>query len=158
MFCKNCGNEMDEGAAFCTSCGNAAEAEAEVVVETAAPESAENAAPGTGSVGFVDAIKLLFQNYANFTGRASKSEFWWGFLFLVLANAAAGYIPMIGGLVSLALLIPDLSLCIRRLHDIGKSWVWYLMGLIPLVGWIILIVYYCKDSDGDNQWGPAPAA
>lgn len=168
MFCTKCGNEVKEGAAFCTTCGEpvkATEVEetAAPVEETAAPveESAPapvNAAPvnvDNGTVGFVEAIKLLFKNYANFTGRTTRSEYWWAFLFLWLVNLAASYIPVVGGIVSLALLIPNLSLNIRRLHDIGKSWPWILMGLIPLVGIIILIVYYCRESDGDNQWGAA---
>lgn len=151
MVCKNCGNELKDGAGFCTSCGTAVTAEN----EPQAQAQVEAQAPIARSIGFGEAIKLLFQNYANFKGRATRSEFWWGFLFIWLLNFAATYIPVLGGIVSLALLIPNLSLCIRRLHDIGKSWVWFLMGLIPLVGWIILIVYYCKASDGDNQWGAA---
>ncbi len=101
-----------------------------------------------GSVSFGEAVKLFFKNYVNFTGRASKSEFWWGYLFYFLISLT--YVGILVGMIG------ALSLCIRRLHDIGKSWVWYLMGLIPYAGAIILIIYYCKDSDGDNQWGPGP--
>lgn len=168
MFCTKCGNEVKEGAAFCTTCGEPVKAteveETAATVEEAAVPAEENAqapvyaapiAVDSGKVGFVEAIKLLFKNYANFTGRTTKSEYWWAFLFLWLVNFVATYIPVVGGIISLALLIPNLSLNIRRLHDIGKSWVWLLMGLIPLAGFIILIVYYCKDSDGDNQWGKA---
>ena len=159
MFCTKCGNEVKEGATFCTSCGEPIQ---EVPVEeTAVPVEESAQAPvytapvetDGGKVDFSEAIKLLFQNYANFTGRATRSEYWWAFLFLCIANMVVAYIPVLGGLLSLALFIPNLSLNIRRLHDIGKSWVWLLMGLIPLVGSIILIVYYCKESDGDNQWG-----
>lgn len=110
--------------------------------------------PG-GKVGFVDAIKLFFKNYTNFTGRATKSEFWWAFLFQVVVGLVTGWIPVVGWLVSLAILIPGISICVRRLHDIGKPWPWILMGFIPIAGTIILIVYFVKDSDGDNQWGPA---
>ena len=118
--------------------------------------------PSNGKVGFGEAVKLVFKNYANFTGRASKSEYWWGFLFL-FAVGIVGYIlsatvPPLGGLITLGFFLPNLSLNIRRLHDIGKAWYWLLMGLIPLAGFIILIVYYCKDSDGDNQWGPGLAS
>lgn len=113
--------------------------------------------PSNGKVGFGQAIKLLFKNCVNFTGRASKSEYWWGFLFLFVVNTIGLILSItitpLGGLVSLAFLLPNLSLNIRRLHDIGKAWYWLLMGLIPIAGFIILIVYYCKDSDGDNQWG-----
>ena len=100
------------------------------------------------SVSFGKAIQLFFENYVNFTGRASKREYWWGFLFTFLMS-----FTIIGGI---ACYIGMLSLTIRRLHDIGKSWSRILMGLIPYAGFIILIVYYCKDSVGDNQWGPGP--
>lgn len=142
MFCNKCGNEISEGAAVCGSCGQPV-------------EGASTTVAGGSTTSFSEAIKLVFKNYANFTGRATKSEFWWGFLFLWIVNFATSFIPVLGTLISLALFIPNLSLCIRRLHDIGKAWTWILMGLIPLAGIIILIVLYCKDSVGDNQWGAA---
>lgn len=100
-----------------------------------------------GSLSFGEAIRLFFENYVNFTGRATKSEYWWGFLFTLLMS-----LTVIGAFVCY---IGMLSLTIRRLHDIGKPWPWVLMGLIPYAGVIILIVYYCRDSDGDNRWGPS---
>lgn len=109
-----------------------------------------------GSVGFGEAIKLFFKNYANFNGRASKSEYWWAFLFNFLVSMVLGVIPIIGPILSLGLLIPGLSVGIRRLHDTGKAWYYMFMGFIPLAGFIILIVFYCQDSEGDNQWGPGP--
>ena len=110
-------------------------------------------------VGFGEAVKRFFLNYFNFKGRASRSDYWWAFLFNIIVSLVASFIPIpaVVGLVSLVLLIPGTSLAIRRLHDTGRSWVWFLIGLIPLVGSIILIVFYCQDSDGDNQWGPGPA-
>lgn len=112
--------------------------------------------PSPSSVSFGEAIKLYFKNYANFTGRSTKSEYWWAFLFNFLVSLLTSWIPVVGQLIALGLLIPGLSVGIRRLHDTGKSWVYILMGLIPLAGFIILIVQYCKDSDVDNNWGPAP--
>ena len=108
------------------------------------------------SVTFGEAIKLFFVNYVNFTGRATKSEYWWAFLFNFLVSLCTSWIPVVGQLIAFGLLLPGLSVGIRRLHDTGKSWGYMLMGLIPLAGFIILIVQYCKDSDGDNMWGPAP--
>lgn len=102
----------------------------------------------SNSVTFGKAVRLFFENYVNFTGRASKSEYWWGFLFTFLMS-----FTIIGGFICC---IGMLSLAIRRLHDVGKSLPWIFMGLIPCAGPIILIVYYCKDSAGDNQWGPGP--
>ncbi|MBQ9148957.1 MAG: DUF805 domain-containing protein [Oscillospiraceae bacterium] len=102
-------------------------------------------------VGFGEAIKLFFQKYAKFEGRASKSEFWWSYLFCLLISWT-----YIGALV---VLIPMLAVSARRLHDVGKSGWYYLMGLIPLVGWIFVLIAWCKDSEpGDNQYGPGAGA
>lgn len=106
-------------------------------------------------VSFGEAIKLFFVNYVNFTGRSTASEYWWAFLFNFLVSLCLGWIPVIGQLVSLGLMLPGIAISVRRLHDTGKSWAYMLMGLIPLAGCIILIVQYCKESDADNQWGPA---
>ena len=53
-------------------------------------------------------------------------------------------------------LIPTIAISVRRLHDIGRPGTWYLLNLIPVVGSIILLVWYCQDSTGDNQWGSNP--
>ena len=89
----------------------------------------------------------------NFTGRSTRSEYWWAFLFTTLVGIVVSYIPVVGALLLVALYIPGLSISVRRLHDIGKSWTFLLMGLIPIAGAIILIINFCKESDGDNQWG-----
>ncbi len=107
-------------------------------------------------VSFGEAIKLFFVNYVNFTGRSTVSEYWWAFLFNFLVSLCTSWIPVVGQLITLGLLIPGLALGIRRLHDTGKHWYYIFMGLIPLAGFIILIVQYCKSSDADNEWGPAP--
>ena len=115
-------------------------------------------AKSSNDVGFGEAIKLFFTNYANFSGRASKSEFWWAFLFNVIISLVSGLIPILGALVGLAMIVPGISLCVRRLHDIGKPGTYWFMGLIPVAGGIILLIQFLKDSVGDNQWGPGPAA
>lgn len=70
-----------------------------------------------------------------------------------------GWIPFLGWLVSLALLVPSLAVAWRRLHDIGKSGAFYLFILIPLVGWIFVLIWLCKETQpGDNQYGPQPLA
>lgn len=166
MFCKQCGSVLKEGAVFCSKCGAQQSVSMEEEKTIGFYDSIPNIEPKTQlqlseshptqankkSVSFGEAIRLYFKNYANFDGRATKSEFWWGFLFSMLVM----YIPLIGSLWVFVALIPNVSLAIRRLHDIGKPGKYYLLCLIPLVGSIILIIYYCKDSDGDNQWGPAP--
>ena len=131
-------------------------------------------------IGFVDAIKRALRKYATFTGRASRGEYWWWVLFSVIVQTVL-YIPMMalgvatpsdggqapspGGivfgvlyfLVAVALFLPSLAVAIRRLHDAGYSGWYYLLGLIPLVGGIILIVFLAKQtSPRGDQYDPAP--
>ncbi len=110
------------------------------------------------SVTFIEAIKLYFTRYTDFSTRSRRSEYWFAFLFTSLVSGfISAIIPDLGWIWSLATLIPSLALSIRRLHDIGKSAWWLLISLIPLVGGIILLVFTCKDSEpGANQWGPSP--
>jgi uncharacterized membrane protein YhaH (DUF805 family) len=114
-------------------------------------------------------IKVLKQ-YADFGGRARRKEYWMFVLFNVLfsigaiiidnilrmANELTGYGP-IYGLYALALLIPSLAVSVRRLHDVGKSGWWLLIGLVPLIGGIWLLVLMATDSTaGSNEYGPYP--
>ena len=151
MFCKYCGSELADGSMFCQFCGSSMDNDfdATVVVRSSVGRKEHY------SLG--EAIKSMFSNYGNFNGRATKSEFWWALLFVWIVNAVVMYIPIVGLIVPLVLFIPNLALNIRRLHDVGKSGWFLLMGLIPLAGFIILIVQYCKDPVGDNQWGVGPA-
>ncbi len=119
-------------------------------------------------MGFVEAIKSCFSQYVTFSGRASRSEYWYFNLFLFLMNVtltiATGLIgdklgSLLSGLFTLATLLPSISAGVRRMHDLGKSgWaIW--INLIPLVGWIIYLVWLCtKGTDGDNRFGPDPLA
>ncbi|MEG2248190.1 MAG: DUF805 domain-containing protein [Akkermansia sp.] len=117
------------------------------------------------------------KKYATFSGRATRSEYWlfylWAIIFSViptilgsismgLGNEAnlsllkgLGVLLMIlSYLISLALFLPSFAVCVRRLHDIGKSGTYILFGLIPLVGSIILLIFACTDSQkGTNQYG-----
>lgn len=115
---------------------------------------------------FTDAVKrALTVNYCNFEGRSSRSEYWWFCLFNIILSVIISFVfsfsqnaeLIVSGIVSLALLLPGLGVAIRRLHDIDKSGWWILIGLIPLVGTIILIVWFCKESTpAENQYGPVP--
>lgn len=118
-------------------------------------------------VTFGEAIQRgLVENYCNFTGRASRSEYWWFYLFTALVGMVAGGISAPFGetfseiftyAVALVLFLPSFGITFRRLHDIGKSGWWWLLGFIPLVGAIILIVWFCRQSqEGDNEYGPEP--
>ena len=108
---------------------------------------------------FGQAVSNCFTNYANFSGRARRSEYWYFTLFHFLINFAVGLlrIPAVSSLVALALFIPSLAVGVRRLHDIGKSGWYILIALVPLVGAILLLVWECRDSDpGSNLYGPNP--
>jgi uncharacterized membrane protein YhaH (DUF805 family) len=117
---------------------------------------------------FQQAVQSVFSNYANFRGRASRSEFWWFQLFLLLGGIVAALLDLfanssvLGGsplatLFWLATIIPDLAVTVRRLHDTDSSGWWILLGLIPLIGMIVLIVWWCQEgSRGYNRFGAHP--
>jgi uncharacterized membrane protein YhaH (DUF805 family) len=111
----------------------------------------------------------VLKKYAVFTGRASRSEFWWYVLFNLIITVVLSTIDrmtgtmsdsgygLLSGLYALAVVLPTIGVAIRRLHDTSRTGWWLLIGLIPIVGFIVLIVFYCIDSDpGDNQYGPNP--
>ena len=118
-------------------------------------------------------LKVLKQ-YADFSGRARRKEYWMYILFNLIFMCVAMFLDSVLGtsfdlygesigygwiylIYSLAILIPSFAVCVRRLHDIGKSGWALLMGLIPIVGGIILLVWFCKDSQvGENRFGANP--
>ncbi len=119
-------------------------------------------------------LKVVRDNYANFNGRARRKEYWMFTLFYVIFLAIASVLDAllgldftIGGfslgygwlytLYTLALFIPSLAVGARRLHDTGKSGWWQLLVILPIIGIIILIVFFCQDSEvGENKWGKNP--
>ena len=114
---------------------------------------------------------VLTQNYAEFTGRARRAEFWWFglvnvvvyFGILVLSLILGSFSDTLGGLVfvlyviyALAVIVPYFAVTVRRLHDTNKSGWMILIAMIPLVGPIALLVFYLTDGDpGENQYGPS---
>lgn len=115
---------------------------------------------------FGEAVKSGFDHYTKFDGRAGRPAYWWWFLFAILVAIGANIIDniigssgVVSGLAALALLLPGLSVSIRRLHDTDHSGWWLLIGLIPIVGFIVLLVFYLRQSDpGGNRYGPPPVA
>ena len=126
-------------------------------------------------MGFGEAIKSFWSNYATFKGRSRRSEYWWIQLFLVLTNLAVAAIDLAlmdgdvdrfianggGGIVGLVwilvTIVPALAVLVRRLHDTGKSGWWVLIGFVPFVGTIVVFVFSVLDSDaGDNKYGASP--
>lgn len=113
---------------------------------------------------FQEAVTNVFQNYANFSGRARRSEYWYFCLFNVLVSTVLstlatwiGLFKYVGTIYELAVLVPGLAVAWRRMHDVGKSGGYNFMVLIPLVGWIFVLIKLVQDSDpGDNAYGPNP--
>lgn len=111
--------------------------------------------------------RALGPNYCKFTSRASRSEYWWFSLFTFLISLVFSFLSLITKqatvvtiamyAVSLYLLLPGLGLFFRRMHDTGRSGWWWLIGLIPLVGEIILLIFLVQPSqESENQYGPEP--
>ena len=135
---------------------------------------------------FTQAIGVCFRKYVDFSGRAGRPEYWWFFLFYAIVYIATLFIPFVGFIVWLALLLPSLAVTARRLHDIDRSGWWCLLpigsGLAGLVvgvvmvvlfeqpsiaafmtlagglaGFIALLVFLVRAGDaGDNRYGPPP--
>ncbi len=112
----------------------------------------------------------VLQKYAVFNGRASRSEYWYFVLFNLLIaiglamidgltgsfNPETG-IGILGGIYALGVVIPGIAAAVRRLHDTNRTGWWLLIGLIPLIGFIVLIVFLATDSQtGSNQYGENP--
>lgn len=112
---------------------------------------------------FMTAVKHVFANYANFQGRARRSEFWWFMLFNLIVNVVASVVdgaiglPIASLAAMLGLLIPGLAVTIRRFHDTGRSGWWYFILLVPLVGLILVIYWFVqRGTVGPNEWGNDP--
>lgn len=127
-------------------------------------------------------VLMPLKRYAEFTGRSRRKEFWTWYLFVLimyfvlmyldaalgLGGTATGYAQggsvgfnMTGGwltiLFMLAVLVPNIAVAVRRMHDIGKSGWMVLIGIIPLIGWIIVLFFYAQPGEpGPNRYGPDP--
>lgn len=106
----------------------------------------------------------VLKKYAEFSGRARRTEYWMFFLINLIISIVLAVIDnmigtggIIGGLYSLAVLLPGIGVTVRRLHDTGRVGWWILIGLIPIIGWIVLLIFMVLDSHpGDNEYGPNP--
>ena len=114
---------------------------------------------------YLEALK----KYAKFDGRSQRSEYWFFVLFYILGYLILSFIDgvlgthsieagigLLSGIFALGHLVPSIAVSVRRLHDIGKSGWWYLLVLLPIVGPIVLLVFFVMDSKPDNQYGPNP--
>ena len=132
-------------------------------------DAARPAAVGSGGgpapwMGFIEAIRYCFAQYATFSGRASRSQYWFFILFLTLCNVAATLVDfavmgtsgeqirIVSGIFSLAVFIPCLAVTSRRFHDAGWSFWWFLMVLIPLLGGIFALYVVLTRDPGPNRF------
>ena len=186
MYCRNCGAEnssgakvctqcgvsMGDGSIFCPNCGLQHGSEVSVCVKCGCELNTlyiknENVCT------IKDAIKSCWKKYATFSGRACRAEYWYWTLFVSLVIiiyytlaitleitledvVSPELVLLLMAIPQFLLFMPSLSVCVRRLHDIGKSGWMLLIGLIPYIGSIILLILYCKDSMGDNEYGTNP--
>ena len=114
----------------------------------------------------MDGYLQTLKKYADFSGRSRRSEYWMFFLFnfiIAIALSVVDYVlgsaGIVGLLFALAILIPSIAVGVRRLHDTDRSGWWLLVGFVPLIGAIVLIVFFVLDSTpGDNRFGANPKA
>ena len=143
-FCFHCGASIHPKAIICVKCGLSCAMHARGGVI----DSGETA---DSLWGFF--VKCISKNYANFNGRARRSEYWGFILFSFLAF----FVPLINFLWLLFALVPSLAVFWRRMHDTGRSGLNFLWALIPPVGLVIILIYLCQDSDPDeNRYGLNP--
>jgi len=106
----------------------------------------------------------VLKKYAVFDGRARRKEYWMFFLFNIIAvavlggiDAAIGTFPLLYGIYMLGVICPSIAVCVRRLHDTGKSGWWVFISFVPIIGGLwILYLMVIDGNPGDNQYGPSP--
>jgi len=119
----------------------------------------------------LDSYIATFKKYAEFSGRATRSEYWTfvlgnivvailfgilGAIFTQISDVLGGIIGLLYFVFAIGIILPQLGVLVRRLHDTGRSGWWYWISLVPLVGFIILLVFLLTDSTDDNEYGPNP--
>ncbi len=109
-------------------------------------------------MGFGEAISTCFNKYADFSGRATRPEYWFFVLLAVIVATLAATVHPAVGLLQLGLIVPHLAVACRRLHDVGKSGWLQLIALIPIIGVLVLIYFLAQPGDRSaNVYGPSPA-
>jgi len=153
MFCATCGTQSTDDSQFCANCGNSTSFQASPNVN----DTSSNASTPPTEISPIEAYKRFWINYLNIEGLATRPEYWWVVLIHFGISIVIGIMesfigfPILSTIYMLAVLIPNITLFIRRMHDIGKSgWNWF-WALLPIVGWIILIIYLCTPSKFENN-------
>lgn len=194
MYCKFCGKELNDNALFCNNCGARLSNDNNQTLGistdsvVSAPQDEPSSSDGIADlvndnnvkkekqalpmIGFMEAISKCFSNYATFSGRARRSEFWYFYLgsTLILLGATLVF-GLIGAavhskgqvegvlliIVYLLTFMPYWAVMVRRLHDTGKSGWYFWLNLIPYIGALVLLIILSQDSEQDeNKYGPSP--
>jgi uncharacterized membrane protein YhaH (DUF805 family) len=151
IFCPGCGAEMLSTRQMCSRCGVSPR-----LIRTERHE-----------YGFGESVGLCLSHYAQFSGRSPRAEYWYFGLFVTLVGIGASLADTFwldGSLIAeivtdLALLLPSMSVGVRRLHDGGRSGWWFGLLLLPVVGAVIVLVWLSsKGTPGSNRFGPDPLA
>ena len=175
MHCPKCGTPNPDSYLYCVRCGTELK---EITDEdltdgydyTAPDRPAPPVLPPVRKISFWEAVKNFFTHYADFKGRATLREYWFAYIFSQLFQFFIGLIWMLisiyafsnpgrfiqaGAIVlALALAVPSISLCWRRLHDVGRSGACYFLAFLPIGNFIVLLWVGFYSSVGDNQYGP----
>ena len=181
--CLNCLTIFGKGNKFCPHCGAKHDSVADVCVKCGCSLNTNFGEQNSDNIGrllqnsnvhtFKEAILTCFSKFANFDGRACRAEFWYWSLFVygvfisiicIVTFCCDDYLAeytfklnVLCGMFWLVILMPSLSVSVRRLHDINKSGWWYFVRGIPIIGMIIWLVLMCLDSYGEtNKYGTNP--
>jgi uncharacterized membrane protein YhaH (DUF805 family) len=151
VFCRGCGAQIHETASACPKCG----------APQGLPKFEQR--PQT----FMGAVANSLHRYGRFSGRSTRAEYWYFILFTFLVALVAGFAEgiFLGGsqiistIVNLALLPPSLAIQVRRLHDLDRVGWWWWLTVVPIVGWLILLIWNCTHGTrAENRFGPDPVS
>ena len=154
---------MAEGMIFCRACGGSLHSSAPLCPHCGAPQMPAGGGDGIERT-FGASIAMCFSKFGTFAGRAPRAEYWWFSLFcwiinvvlnIIEAGSRTGAFTVISALFGLAIIIPNLAVSVRRLHDLDRTGWWLLLWLLPVIGWIIMLVWMCsRGTRGPNRYGP----
>lgn len=168
MYCRSCGYAMPTNASECPNCGSPCGGGIYYCQECGAPSNGASCLcarcgcelritlkDGSRPVStFKEAVKACFKKYASGRGRANRVEYWMWWLFVLIATAFI----VVGWVMLPVLIIPTISATVRRLHDVGKSGWWILLGIIPLANLYLIYLLARKGNKEDNRYGIAAEA
>jgi uncharacterized membrane protein YhaH (DUF805 family) len=159
VFCRGCGAQIHESAPMCPKCGAPQDLSRQSL---SSPAADDDQRPRT----FASSIAICFNRYFQFRGRAPRAEYWYFTLFTTLVGLGADLIDAVwfgsharvfGGIINIAMFVPSIAVWTRRMHDIDRSGWWWLLAFLPIIGWIILLVWLCTaGTRGPNRYGSDP--